>query len=519
MAIEPISSGFGDYDLPKHQDFLQMQRAAKVQAIAFAVLFGLLTVTSLALIPLSTPLAVTGALLFSGLCIKSILTAVGVANQAPPTQNLFTREVRAAIPALGEVSPKPCSGFATRDGIESHQEKLKLIRLARESIVLSGCYCGARAFDETLDLIRDQMRLKDHLTTSILASDWFITEENKKRIESLENEFGERFCCLVTPEPYSYVSPTDGQFSTSINHTKALVIDYGAAFLIGGSGIVSPWSEQTGEKEPNQVESHGLIYDALAMKAYRDMDFVFYSSTKDGPGARLYVEMAKLVERFRYAKEGIQKAPAPPQWIELLPLEPMPGKIDDLKVACYAAGPETADTSFLNEIIAQVNKAQTSLIINHMYFHPTEKLLRALIDASNRGVKITLMTNKWGSQSPGSHMSYAELSRYYAKALFEGKEKPNIELYEYDVPFTTLHKKVILIDGKTTLTGSSNIGEKSLEARDYEINLKIESEDYAERVTQLLEEDKRFCQKDQTADIPLKTRLYSSLQSLCTSFL
>ncbi len=512
MATISANFGFGDYSIPHGRTFDQHQTCSKVQKVFFTLFYALLATLSFVLIPVSMPLALVGAATFSYLTLKTLLTLVGTFFRSPPTGPLFPKEVEAAIPALNKLAGQACSGFATQNGVESQEWKLNLIRSARHNIFISGCYCGGNDFDQTLDLIAERMRLVPCLTASILASNVFITTENKKRIEEMRQEFKERFICTVKLEVFPYTSPTTEEFSLSTNHTKALVIDYGAAFMVGGSGIVSPWSKQKGEFTTEQIESHGFLYDCLSqVKAYRDMDFVFQSPL-NGIGTRLYMEMNKLLHRF---------SPISPQtqWPAQMEPLPMPRQIPDLKIAAYATGPEHPTTAFLDDILQAVNRSQKSILIGHMYFHPPKKLLKALIDASNRGVQITLLTNKLGSRSPGLHLTYAELSRYYAKLLFEGRRKANVEHYEYDIPYTTYHKKVIIIDGKTTFNGSGNIGKKSLDCSDYEIDLRVESERFAAATTQILEQDKRLCQRDDDPNISLKTRIYSTFQSALTPFL
>lgn len=506
--------GFGSYTLQEGETFPGIQVSAKVHKIFFTLFYSSLSALSLAIIPVSWPIGLTALAGFSYMAIRSLVGAIGAFYRSAPLQTLFPHAIESSLPALGAVSNSPCSGFATRDGVESHEWKLNLIRAAKHSIFLSGCYCGGKAFDEALDLIRERMRFHPNLKTSILSSNMFITDANSERIKEMEREFGARFSCLITLEVFPYLSPADTEM-LSTQHTKALVIDYGAAFMVGGSGLLTPWSEQKGETAPTQIEPHGIFYDhLLTMKAFRDMDFVFQAPELNGIGTRLYVEMTKLFERFRFrdSEDPFTDWPA-----RIEPIE-MPRQIANLHLACYASGPEQTGTPFLDEMVEQVEKAEQSIKICHMYFHPPKRLLDALINASNRGVQITLLTNKLWEESPGCHATHAELTRYNAKSLFEGREKPNIGYYEYAVPYTTYHKKLIVIDGKTTLLGSANIGKKSLES-DYEINFKVESEEFAAALTQSIELDKQYCEKDTSPHISLKTRIFSSLQTLFVPFL
>jgi hypothetical protein len=493
--------GFGEYTLPPGKSFIQMQTTAKTQRVAFAILLGVLAVASITLVSISITWAVFASMAFLYVMVKQILDAIGVGNRAPPTNEIFPSEKIASLPKLGEVSSVPCSGFPTSNGPDTQEWKEELIRSARKSIALSGCYCGGRVFDHTLDLIEEQMDLYPELTCSILSSDVYVTPENHEKVDALIARFQDRFSFVMTPELFSYVSPVTNDLSISSNHTKLLVIDYGVYFMLGGSGLTSAFAEQKGEEEPEDLEPKNGCFDAIVdsvfqMRAFRDMDFVFRSDV-GGLGTRIYVELCKLTERMRFMTKSEMKTP-PSNWEGILPspcdrFDEKDSLSNGLKVACYTSGPDQVGNLFLEELIVRVENATTSIVIDHLYFHPPERLFKALVDASNRGVHITVLTNKNGSKSPGSHALYTERSRHFARSLFEDRPKENIELYEYDVPYTSLHKKVVVVDGKFSLFGSANMGKKSLENLDYELTMKVESESFATEVLASIEEDKEIC--------------------------
>lgn len=515
--------GFGEYTLPQGKTFPQMQCAQKAQKIAIALLFGVLTFASVLIIPISIPIAIIGIAAFSYLTIKSILAAIGLYYRTPPLNHLYPPGALQQISPLNEISNIPCTGFPTEDSKDSQKWKLELIRSAQHDIVLSGCYCGGEHFDETLDLINERMRALPNLCTSIIASQLFITKENQKRIQSLTQEFGPRFSCIATPEVFPYTSPVTGRFATTTNHTKALIIDYGAYFMTGGTGIHDSWTKHTGAYNPGGRCFNQNLYDnLLGARSYRDMDFVLHSEL-NGVGTRLYVEFIKLIEQFRYRKTGQFHSPPPlPETVDTLcPLfEANPQKIENLKIACYVSGPEQQDNAFLKELIFQTDQAQESIVFDHMYFHPMPEFLDALIRASNRGVHITIVTNKLFASSPGSHMFFAELSRHRVRALFQGRPNPNIEFFEYSIPYSTLHKKNIIFDRKISFGGSTNIGQKSLGGTDYEDNFKIESEAFAAALLQSIELDKALCQKVVHPErLPVQTCLCLPIQLLATPYL
>ncbi len=514
--------GFSDYALPAGENFSGTQQAQKTRQIVLSALYGTGVIASLAICPISIPLSLIGSVSFSYLTIKNILKTIGIANQAPPMHHLFPEVVVQHIPPLGVLSTQPCRGFVTADGMESHTWKLELIRSARHAIVLSGCYCGGESFNEVLGLIRQQMRVFPELTTAILASDVFLTKENQRLIKELEQEFSPRFRCLITPEMMPNTSLATGRFSLIVNHTKALVIDYGAYFMLGGSGIVDSWTSHKGDDSPVRVKPQGCLKSKMVPQAFRDMDFVFNSEV-GGAGTRLHIEMMKLVERFQYRVNAtVRESTIWPDRVQTqsLRFEEVLHKVDSLRIACYATSLENAaDNPFLREIIQQVKHARTSIVINHMYFHPPKALSEALIEAANRDVTITIITNQLTRRSPGLHLFYGSRNQAFASSLLQEISKPNINFHFYNIPGVTLHKKGIVVDGTTTLLGSSNIGPKSLE-EDYEINIKVESPFFARQVLLSCKADIGFSEPlEPTQRISTGTKVCGAVQSLFTGFL
>lgn len=502
--------GLGEYHLPFGTTFNDSHQIAKIEKIAIAVLLNASAIFSLWYsLPLAACLAFFGA--------RAAFAAIGAFKQAPPTQQLVPPSVMEKLPSLGELCTKPLAGYPTVDSTQSHIEKLNLIRKARHSIVLSGCYCGGKSFNEALELLNERMTALPDLKVFILSSTVFLTQENKKRIETLHAAHYGRFQCIETPEAFTYLSPHK-RITATTNHAKALIIDYGAEFLIGGSGMVSLWADEMGENPPepeNDQELYSLFLGMIRLSGFRDMDFVFSSTEPNGVGTRLYVEIMKLFERYRYHKEGIQK-PIECNW----PASNHPAPQTSLQAALYCTGPEQTNYHYHDEIVRQINAAESSIEINHTYFRPTKAIRKALIDASNRGVDISIITNKSDHGAPATHFFFAQLSRYFAQAIFEGRPKPNVRIYEYDVRGISLHKKAIVFDRKTTLTGSSNINKKSLENHDYEVNLKIESESFANDVLQVFEADKRLCRPlSDPWKITYRTRLVSTIQSLFHTYI
>lgn len=85
------------------------------------------------------------------------------------------------------------------------------------------------------------------------------------------------------------------------------------------------------------------------------------------------------------------------------------------------------------------------------YFYPSARLLRALLQAARRGVRVRLLLQ-------GRH-DY-RLAAWAARVLYAEMLARGVEIYEYHAAF--LHAKVALADGDWSTVGSSNLDPTSL---------------------------------------------------------
>ncbi len=394
-----------------------------------------------------------------------------------------------------------CEMLVCEDTMESFEWKKKLIAAAEHNIVLSGNYCGGKTFDEVLDLIYIRMQKKPHLKVIIISSDKFITHDNQERINRLEQHFSDRFQFVESPDIY-HINPGVKQ---TTNHTKSLAIDFGKYFMLGGSGLEDKYAlaKGLGDRGDQQASKVGGILGWFLPRGFRDQDFVFHCCKKRGIGKRVYIESIKLALRW----EGLSKLKAFGTDVDLahdfkacssvaksllldetsqnVKQRPMPttsikefhsSKKRHAKclTKVYCTGPEHGFNPFEKEIIKRFNNAEKRIVIDHMYFHPTKGVMKALIEAANRGVKITIITNGYNEKtSPKGHQFFGPRNRYNyceLKNALKGKQKNNVSVYEFKVRKTTLHKKVIVVDDYI-ISGSSNLGYKSLVTMsDHEMN-------------------------------------------------
>ncbi len=101
--------------------------------------------------------------------------------------------------------------------------------------------------------------------------------------------------------------------------------------------------------------------------------------------------------------------------------------------------------------LAAIRIAKDEVVIASSYFFPGIRFRRALIAASRRGVRVTLILQ--------ARVEYL-LLHYATRALYGQLLAAGITIQEYHLSF--LHAKVAVVDGKWATVGSSNIDPYSL---------------------------------------------------------
>ena len=104
------------------------------------------------------------------------------------------------------------------------------------------------------------------------------------------------------------------------------------------------------------------------------------------------------------------------------------------------------ETAYLEAI----NSARSEILIANAYFLPGHRFRKALVDAANRGVKVSLLL-----QGRVEYFLMMATHAFYTEFLNKG-----IAIYEYRKSF--MHSKVAVIDGTWATVGSSNIDPFSL---------------------------------------------------------
>lgn len=121
--------------------------------------------------------------------------------------------------------------------------------------------------------------------------------------------------------------------------------------------------------------------------------------------------------------------------------------------------------------------ASSELLIANPYFLPGPLILRTLLRACRRGVRVRLLL---------SAESDVPIVRLLSRGTYEQLLSAGVEIYEMQQQL--LHAKLMLIDGSRTVIGSANLDQRSFH-RNYEINAHIQSKDFSNQVRNHLLQD------------------------------
>lgn len=317
--------------------------------------------------------------------------------------------------------------------------------------------------------------------------------------------YSDRFQLIETPDIWTIGE----KVKLSTNHSKILSSDYGKYFILGGSGIENKYAYDDGlnDKETS-FASHGIgLLHKILPRSFRDQDFVFHDKKGyEGVGGRVHLDAIQLAYAWMHYNKSQEEGSVTEKILLDQAINRSSPIVDtkieqfhqnsnmnkDIEAKILFTGPESTRNTFEQELIMQFDQATSRIVIDHMYFHPSQAVFDALVNAANRGIPITLITNGYDKNSPMGHKAFGPRNRFNYIAFKNAVHKEyqeNIEIYEFKVCKTTLHKKVIIVDD-ITIAGSSNFGYKSLGPNsDHEINFIAKSASFAEQTLEVIKVD------------------------------
>ena len=143
-------------------------------------------------------------------------------------------------------------------------------------------------------------------------------------------------------------------------------------------------------------------------------------------------------------------------------------------VVIVSGGPRHRRSYIREAFQVNIASAADEILIATPYFVPGPRIIRYLLRAARRGVKVRLLLPA---------RSDVPLILVLGRSSYSTLLRGGIEIYELEREI--LHAKVMLIDGERTVIGSANLDQRSFH-RNYEINCIVDNLEFGGQIRALL---------------------------------
>jgi cardiolipin synthase len=229
------------------------------------------------------------------------------------------------------------------------------------------------------------------------------------------------------------------------DHRKILVVDGEIGFL-GGLNIGDEYDKSSADGALAWRDTHVQVEGP----AVTDLEAVFLESwfRADGPDL---------------------------PWRDLLGSRPA-GRGEE-RCAVVPDGPSYRRRVMRDLVVAGLDAAERSARLTSPYFAPDHHVLRALLEASRRGVAVQLLL-----AGRSDHPILRRAARSLLPKLLEG----GVRVFEYTP--SMLHAKCTIVDDGWSIVGTSNLDRQSFE-HSYEVNLVVDGAVTARALGEAFERD------------------------------
>ena len=175
----------------------------------------------------------------------------------------------------------------------------------------------------------------------------------------------------------------------------------------------------------------------------------------------------------------------------------------------FSSSPTGGSESMQLMYLLAITAATHSIDLSASYFVPDELMLRTLIDAVKRGVRVRIIL-------PGEHID-SETVRSASRAMWGGLLSAGVVMAEYQP--TMFHCKVMIVDQLLVSVGSTNFDNRSFRLND-EATLNVMDSEFAVQQTQIFEDDMKLSRRitlEEWNNRPLREKLGERVASLLRS--
>lgn len=394
------------------------------------------------------------------------------------------------------------------NSLETLEMNLEFIKNAKQSVEFSLCFAGGETLRAILDAAGVALTSSHEVTVYFIAEPILMSNEDRELIESYRQYYGDRFHFLYGNGNVTF-SP---DIAMTQMHVKTLIVDE-LYFMVGGSNYDDA-SCTDGSCMVKRKEDATFAQKGLAA-GNRDQDIVGRGSTVAKELREAFHELYAVVEHF--TQTGIfEKDPAyfkgkSHYWplrdtrkAFVTSFETHPDLVEGVDVKMFMCAPAYDPNPITTEYGRLIREAKESIEIGNLLFSPDEPVREELLNAVNRGIELTLITNGYGRCSKffdtvmawSNRVNYTPLHYGRDFYIWEGShaarcERRKSRIFEYNVSDVLYHKKVMIVDKRYVVIGSYNLGRRSNKA-DFEMVVTIDSPLVAEQLHKVLERDKKL---------------------------
>lgn len=152
--------------------------------------------------------------------------------------------------------------------------------------------------------------------------------------------------------------------------------------------------------------------------------------------------------------------------------------VGEMNAHMFVASPSGGSESMHLMYLMSIAAANSSIDLQAAYFVPDTLMIKALIDARKRGVRVRIVV-------PGKHID-SDTVRLASKAQWGELLEAGVEIHEY-LP-TMMHNKLLIVDRAMVSVGSTNFDLRSFRLNE-EASLNVYETQFAEQMTAVFEAD------------------------------